>query len=114
MFIIYEYITIHHTYIKRIQLNAYIRYFKEKHILKFQIKDEAKIKLLDTGHVFSGFISRISNSPRDKNESLGPVGRKASGYSGITVFEVEVSFDDPLFEYKFGFNTLVTFSKKNL
>lgn len=84
---------------------------EEKHILKFSLNDKAKIKVLDTGEIFEGSISRISNSPKDKNESLGPVGRRVSGFSGITVFEVDVSFDDPESKYKFGFKTLVTFSK---
>lgn len=84
---------------------------EEKHILKFSLGDKAKIKVSDTGEVFEGAISRISNSPKDKNENLGPVGRRVSGYSGITVFEVEVSFDDPESKYKFGFKTMVTFSK---
>jgi multidrug resistance efflux pump len=83
----------------------------EKLILKFKINDVAKIKILDTGEVLSGAITRISNTPKDKNESLGPVGRRVSGYSGITIFEVEVSFDDPQSKYMFGFNTSVTFTK---
>ena len=83
----------------------------EKLILKFKINDVAKIKVLDTGEVLSGAITRISNTPKDKNESLGPVGRRVSGYSGITIFEVEVSFDDPQSKYMFGFNTSVTFTK---
>lgn len=84
---------------------------EEKHILKFKINDGAKIKLIETGEFFNGFISRISNTPRDKNESLGPVGRRVNGFSGITVFEVEISFDDPLLKYKSGFNTLITITK---
>lgn len=84
---------------------------EEKHILKFSLDDKAKIKVLDTGEVFEGSITKISNSPKDKNENLGPIGRRVSGFSGITVFEVEVSFDDPELKYKYGFKTLVTFSK---
>lgn len=84
---------------------------EEKHILKFSLNDKAKIKLLDTGEIFEGSISRISNSPKDKNENLGPVGRRVSGFSGITVFEVELSFDDPAFKFKYGFKAQVTFSK---
>lgn len=84
---------------------------EEKQILKYKLNDEAKIKLIESGDIFNGTITRISNAPRDKNEGLGPVGRRVSGYSGITVFEVEVSFDDPQFKYGYGFKTKVIFSK---
>lgn len=84
---------------------------EEKQILNFKINDVANIQLLETKEYFKGTVTRISNTPRDKNESLGPVGRRVSGYSGITVFDVEVSFDDPQSKFGFGFKTLVDFKK---
>lgn len=91
---------------KKILINV-----EEKDILKFKVNDDATITLTDTHEVFKGKISRISNTPRDKNENLGPVGRRLNGYSGITVFEVEVSFDDPHFKYKPGFTAQISFKK---
>lgn len=84
---------------------------EEKSILKFKLGDEANITITDTSEIVKGKISAISTTPRDKNESLGPVGRRVGGYSGITIFDVEVSFEDPQQRYKYGFTATVTFKK---
>ncbi|PCJ58027.1 MAG: hypothetical protein COA79_14750 [Planctomycetota bacterium] len=81
-------------YILNINIKKIIIDVHEKFILKYKNGDKAIIKGIDSEATVIGKVFKIGNAPRDKNEKLGPVGRKKGGLSGITVFEVEINFID--------------------
>ncbi len=84
---------------------------EEKYILKYKIGQKMSVLIKETQEVAEGYITAISSNPLDLNEKMGAVARRLSGLSGITVFEVEVTFDDPELKYTPGLSVEVRNAK---